>query len=186
MDFKLLFQKGKIWTLSNLISFLRLILGIYTYHFIIHRQLTPSLIMSILIVLSDYADGYLARKRNEVSELGKILDPFADKVCVALGAIALHISYGLPLWVVVILIARDVLIVIGSFILISRTHRVVASEIPGKIGVTIIALLLLSYLIEWEAAKPILLVLAVMAVIVSFGYYAWRFFQYMIFNGEEI
>jgi CDP-diacylglycerol--glycerol-3-phosphate 3-phosphatidyltransferase len=184
MNTELLFKKGKVWTLSNIISLLRLVLGIVVYHFIVTRQLTASIVLSVLIVLSDYADGYLARKRNEVSELGKVLDPLADKVCVALGAIALHLSYGLPLWVVVLLIARDVLIVIGSFILISRTRRVVASEIPGKLGVTVIALLLFAYLIEWEAAKPVLLVLAVLAVLISFGYYSWRFVQYMISHKE--
>lgn len=143
--------------------------------------------LGILAILSDYADGYLARKRNQVSELGKLLDPIADKVAVALGSIALHQAYGLPLWVVGIIIVRDVLIVIGSLILFQKIQRVVASEIPGKMAVTVISLLLLSYLFRVTAAQKPLLILTVMIVFYSFIYYMIKFFKILLRNetGEE-
>ncbi len=185
MNFNLLFEKGKVWTISNLLSMLRLISGFVLYYLIVNRETTGAILLGILAILSDYADGYVARKRNEVSELGKLLDPIADKVAVALGSIALHQAYGLPLWVVGIIIARDVLIIIGSLILFQKLQRMVASEIPGKLAVTVIALLLLSYLFEVTAAQKPLLVLTIAAVVLSFAYYLIRFVKILSHNSTE-
>jgi len=187
MNFDLLFKKGKVWTISNILSLLRLISGFGLYYLILNRQSIGAIILGVLAILSDYADGYVARKRNEVSELGKLLDPIADKVTVALGSVALHQTYGLPLWVVGIIISRDVLIIIGSLILFQKLQRVAASEIPGKFAVTVIALLLLSYLFEMTIVQEPLLIITFFAVLYSFIYYLIRFFKILSRNstGEE-
>jgi cardiolipin synthase len=172
-----LFEKDQLWTYSNLLSFSRLFIGILLFYGINGRHLYLSLFLAVLAVISDFADGYLARKRNEISKLGTILDPLADKAAVALGAIALHNTYDLPLWVVFLIIGRDILILIGSVILIEKLQNVVASEMPGKVAVTIIAGLLLAYLLEWHFLKPILLLLTILAVIISFLFYLLRFIK---------
>lgn len=175
MDIGILFEKGKVWTISNFLSILRLFMGFVLYFFIIDKNTTGAIIVVILAIASDYADGYFARRRSEISELGKVLDPFADKVAVALCGIALNIAYGLPLWVVLVIIFRDILILFGSLILLGKVHMVVASEMPGKIAVTVISLLLLSYLFEFEPVQPPLLFLTAVAVVFSFLYYIWKF-----------
>ena len=181
MNLRRVFEKEKVWTYSNLLSLSRLFIGMFLFYGISRRQLLFSFSLALLAVITDFADGYLARKRNEISELGKILDPLGDKVTVALSAIALHYAYGLPLWIVLLIVGRDILILIGSVILIGKLQNVVASEMPGKIAVTIIAGLLLAYLLEWDFAKQILLYLTVLAVFVSFFFYVLRFFK-MIFK----
>ena len=177
MNLQRIFEKEKVWTYSNLLSLSRLFIGMFLYYGISRRHLPFSLFLALLAVATDFADGYLARKRNEISELGKILDPLGDKVTVGLGAVALHHAYGLPLWIVLLIIGRDILILIGSIILIEKLQNVVASEMPGKIAVTIIAGLLLAFLLEWHFAKQILLYLSVLAVFVSFFFYVLRFFK---------
>ena len=172
-----LFEKDRVFTYSNLLSFSRLFIGIFLFYAISGRQLYLSLFLVVLGVISDFADGYLARKRNEISRLGKILDPLADKAAVALAAIALHNTYALPLWVVLLIIGRDILILIGSIILIERLQNVVASEMPGKVAVTIIAGLLIAYLLEWDSMKPIMLLLTILSVMVSFFFYLLRFLK---------
>jgi CDP-diacylglycerol--glycerol-3-phosphate 3-phosphatidyltransferase len=181
MNLRRMFKQEKVWTYSNLLSLSRLFIGMFLYYGISRRHLPFSFFLAILAVFTDFADGYLARKRNEISELGKILDPLGDKVTVALSAVALHYAYGLPLWIVLLIIGRDILILIGSVILIEKLQNVTASEMPGKIAVTIIAGLLLAYLLEWQLAKPILLYLTVLAVLISFFFYLLRFFK-MIFK----
>ena len=172
---KIIFEKGKVWTASNLLSVSRLIFGLFLYLLILYQHSIWAILLSIIAIFTDYADGYLARKRNEISELGKILDPVADKVTVGLSSIALYQAYGLPLWVVIFIIGRDLLILSGSLILIGKMNHVTPSELPGKIAVTVISLLLLSYLFDFNPVKTPLLVLTILIIIISFIYYAVKF-----------
>ena len=172
---KIIFEKGKVWTASNLLSVSRLIIGLFLYLLILYQHSIWAILLSIIAIFTDYADGYLARKRNEISELGKILDPVADKVTVGLSSIALYQAYGLPLWVVIFIIGRDLLILSGSLILIGKMNHVIPSELPGKIAVTVISLLLLSYLFDFNPVKTSLMVLTILIIIISFIYYVVKF-----------
>ena len=172
---KIIFEKGKVWTASNLLSVSRLIIGLFLYLLILYQHSIWAILLSIIAIFTDYADGYLARKRNEISELGKILDPVADKVTVGLSSIALYQAYGLPLWVVIFIIGRDLLILSGSLILIGKMNHVTPSELPGKIAVTVISLLLLSYLFDFNPVKTPLLLLTILIIIISFIYYVVKF-----------
>lgn len=175
MNISMFFKGGQYRTLSNVLSGLRLLLGIALYFLILSQNLFGAILLGLLAILSDYADGYFARKRNEITELGKILDPLADKFAVAVSGIALYQAYGLPLWVVLVIIGRDVLIVCGSLVLMQKVQQVESSEIPGKIAVTVIALLLLSYLLKLTVIQRPLLVLTVLSLIISFSYYISKF-----------
>ena len=167
----------RIWTYSNLLSISRLILGVFLYYFIVTRHSYLAILLALLAVITDYADGYVARKRGETSELGKILDPVADKVTVALGAIGLYQAYDLPLWIVILITGRDALILIGSIFLVDKVRGIVASEMPGKIAVTIISLLLIAYLFEWNPIKIPLLLITLAALIFSSIFYLLKFIK---------
>ena len=183
---KLLFEKGKVWTVSNLLSISRLVIGLFLYLLILYQHSIWAIILSIVAIFTDYADGYFARKRNEISELGKILDPVADKVTVGLSSIALYQAYGLPLWVVIFIIGRDLLILFGSLILLGKINQVTPSELPGKIAVTVISFLLLSYLFDFNPVKFPLIVLTVLIIIISFVYYVYKFISVFRNNRLEI
>jgi len=136
-----------------------------------------ALIIAVIAIISDFADGYFARKWNQVSELGKVLDPLSDKLIVAFGSIAIYLHFALPLWVVVLIIGRDVLILIGSVLLVTRFPSVTPSKMAGKIAVTVMTLLLLSYLLGIIPAQAPLQILTVIAILVSGGQYAWNFYK---------
>lgn len=175
--FQKIFEKGKVFTFSNFLSLLRLFGGLYLYDATIRHDTIWVLLLTLVFILTDFADGYFARKFNQVSELGKVLDPLADKVCVALGIIALNLEYGLPLWVMLLVIGRDVLIILGSIILMSRLPYVTPSAMPGKITVTILSLMFLSYILEIEPLQFPLEILTLLAIIVSAVHYGYRFLQ---------
>jgi cardiolipin synthase len=170
-------EKGKIFTFSNFLSLIRIPLAFYIYYLISSQFVMNALIIAIIAIISDFADGYFARKWNQVSELGKVLDPLSDKLIVALGSIAIYLHFALPLWVVVLIIGRDVLILIGSVLLVTRFPSVTPSKMAGKIAVTVMTLLLLSYLLEVTPAQIPLQVLTVIAILVSGGQYAWNFYN---------
>ncbi len=185
MQLDQILQKGKVWTVSNIISFFRIVFALVLYYLILQQYVMGSLLLAILSIISDYADGYFARKRNEISELGKILDPLGDKVMVGLASVALYQSFGLPLWVVIVIIGRDILIVLGSLILMPRIKQITASAFPGKIAVTIIALLLLAYLLKIQILYLPLQILTIIIICFSFLYYFIRFIKVYMNNSIQ-
>ena len=98
------------WTIPNMLSGLRLI-GVPVFFWLIVGPENDGLALLILIVSSftDWLDGYLARRLNQFSRLGELLDPLADRLYVVAALAALYIRDLLPVWVVVALVLRDVL-----------------------------------------------------------------------------
>ncbi|RQD67184.1 MAG: CDP-diacylglycerol--glycerol-3-phosphate 3-phosphatidyltransferase [Tindallia sp. MSAO_Bac2] len=117
----------------------------------------------ILAALTDTLDGYIARKRNQVTTLGKFIDPLADKLLVSAALISLVQMGELSAWVVVIIISRE--------FTISILRAVAASE-----GVVIAA----SW---WGKAKTITQILAIIAILMNnfpFSYIGFPFDQIMV------
>ena len=108
-------SERKIFTVSNFVTLSRVLL----LPFIVALLKQPvsqgnNILLAILLIysiVSDMLDGYIARKLNQVSVLGKILDPLADKICIGVLVAFAVIYRDLPLWVAVTIITRDVLIV---------------------------------------------------------------------------
>lgn len=98
------------WTIPNALSALRL-LGVPVFFWLIVGPQRDGLALGILIVSSftDWLDGYLARRLNQFSRLGELLDPLADRLYVIAALFALYIRDLLPLWVVIALVLRDAL-----------------------------------------------------------------------------
>jgi CDP-diacylglycerol--glycerol-3-phosphate 3-phosphatidyltransferase len=84
-----------------------------------------------LLALTDGLDGYLARSRNEITNLGKFLDPLADKILVTAALLALIELDKLPTWVALVIIARDFL-VSGLRMVASAENQVIAASHLGK------------------------------------------------------
>jgi cardiolipin synthase len=97
------------WTIPNALSALRL-LGVPFFFWLIVGPENDEIALVILIIsaFTDWLDGYLARKLNQFSRLGELLDPLADRLYVIAALAALYIRDLLPLWVVVVLMLRDV------------------------------------------------------------------------------
>jgi cardiolipin synthase len=101
---------NNIWTIPNALSGLRL-LGVPVFFWLIVGPENDGLALIILIVSSftDWLDGYLARRLNQFSRLGELLDPLADRLYVIAALVALYIRDLLPIWAVVALLLRDAL-----------------------------------------------------------------------------
>jgi cardiolipin synthase len=120
-------------TIPNLISIFRMILVPVFLVFIINHRFLAGLMIFVLAGVSDAADGMVARLFNQKSRLGSYLDPLADKFLLVASFICLAAMHIIPIWLTAIVIARDILILLGSLVLflINRDHEVKPS-IWGK------------------------------------------------------
>lgn len=172
-------ELSRFWTVSNAVSLLRVVLTVPVVWLIVlgpvYKWVTFALV--VVMIISDMLDGYLARRRNEISRWGKILDPLADKV--AIGAITLVLVgfKGLPFWVIATVLVRDGLILLASVFLVGKKDVVVSSNIWGKLTTFFMSLLLVSFLMDVEFAKPFLLWLCGFLLFVSWASYLISFIQ---------
>ena len=126
-------RQDRIMTLANAISIIRILLSIPLVILLDGNKLWLAFIIIILIILSDFLDGYVARKADEITNFGKLIDPVADKICMMVVAIYLIIVYKLPFLVFFVTLAiRDTfLIIIGVFLMFSQ-EEVFQSNTSGK------------------------------------------------------
>jgi len=137
----------EISTPSNLLSLFRLVMAVplwYLFDYLGQPGMRV-IIFSVVVIaaLTDILDGYLARKYDQVTEFGKIIDPLADKVAIAAIIIKLFIIGEIPPYYFIMIIARDVLIFLGGMFVARKIGRVLPSNVLGKITVIIIGIVIL-------------------------------------------
>ena len=144
--------KEIVSTKSNLLSLLRLLLVIPLWILFNNINSGNNRIIIICICLfatiTDVLDGYLARKFNEITEMGKIIDPLADKVVIGFVVLELFWLNEVPTYYFWMIVGRDVLIFIGGIIISKKLGRVLPSNMLGKITVISIGLVLLFILFQ--------------------------------------
>ena len=142
IDGKKVRVRDRLFTWSNLISLSRVFVAapIIYLHYTNDQTVTAAVVLLILYgMVSDYLDGYLARKLDEVSEWGKVLDPIADKVS-AFFLFLYTVYIGLiPIWFFVLELVRDLVILTGSIHLKLRHGKVAMATMSGKWSVNALA-----------------------------------------------
>jgi CDP-diacylglycerol--glycerol-3-phosphate 3-phosphatidyltransferase len=115
-----------IFTVPNLLSLTRILLIPAFVGLIVHEGTElPGLLLFAGVAATDWVDGYVARRTNQVSEVGKILDPVADRLAVAAGLVAIIARGALPLWAGLAILVRDAAVLLaGAALLAGRKVRV--------------------------------------------------------------
>ena len=147
LDFK------EINTKSNYLSLFRLFIVIPLFFLMDHlgdgyEYRIYVFLMIIFAFFTDIADGWLARKFNEITEFGKIIDPLADKVFVTVLVLKLYLLNEIPGYYFWIIILRDLVILIGGIYLTNIIGKVLPSNLLGKITVSSIGLFLIGAVLD--------------------------------------
>lgn len=124
-----------VLTVPNLISLGR-ILVIPLFVWLILREGTEAagILLFSAVAATDWVDGLIARRTGQVSELGKVLDPTADRLAIAAGLIALAVRGAFPLWAALLILVRDAAILaVGVVLLAARGVRIEVRRI-GKLA----------------------------------------------------
>ncbi|MDQ7797649.1 MAG: CDP-alcohol phosphatidyltransferase family protein [Candidatus Edwardsbacteria bacterium] len=153
--------------IPNMLSLSRIALMPAVLFCLRKEQTVPLLILMLIAVASDYFDGYFARKKNQISSLGKILDPLADKICLNSMVLALSLWRGFPWWATGLIILRDVLILAGGFLMINKTKEIPVSNWPGKFAVTFLSAAIFFYVLNWQPWGLYLLYASLLLILVS-------------------
>ncbi len=113
-------ESDRILTIPNVLSLIRLAALPLVYIDLTSGREGRALVVLLVIVWSDYFDGYLARKLDQVSRIGRLFDPISDRILMLVVGIGMIVADILPLWAVVVMLARDAVIVAGGALLMSR------------------------------------------------------------------
>ncbi|MEP7060541.1 MAG: CDP-alcohol phosphatidyltransferase family protein [Actinomycetota bacterium] len=122
-----------IRTVPNAISLVRILLIPLFCYLIVHRPTTlGGIALFSLVVATDWVDGVIARRTGQVSDLGKVLDPVADRLAIAAGLASLVIRGAFPLWAALLILVRDGAILVAGAALLSARHVRLDVRFIGK------------------------------------------------------
>ena len=170
--------------IPNQLTTLRVIL-IPVFMFFFTSDITANNIIAAIVFivasLTDFLDGHLARKWNLVTNFGKIMDPFADKLLVLTALIYLAISGTIPGWPVIIIIGRE-LLVTSLRALAADNGIILAARNLGKFKTVSQMFAIIFLILDWQIIGLILLYIAVALTIISLIDYLIQLSKSIKFN----
>lgn len=139
--------------LPNYITLARIVLIPFFINFMIYGYYRAALAIFAAACVSDALDGMIARMTHQITELGAFLDPVADKLLIVAAFVTLVLLGMLPVWLVIIVVSRDVILVLGSIVIYFTGHELkVRPSLIGKATTVLqLVVVILSLLIKNSA-----------------------------------
>lgn len=121
-------------TIPNLISILRIIIIPFFIYYFLNHNIVVAATLIVFSGLTDMLDGLIARKFNQITELGKMLDPFADKLTQIAIAICVAINFPILFPFLAIMLAKELAMIFFATLLLKSKKRPSAAKWYGKLG----------------------------------------------------
>ena len=165
----------RILTISNIISVLRAAMAVPIIIFLSRDQMILATLFIMFAIVSDFIDGYFARKLNNVTLLGRTLDPLADKICILSIILFLVIKSKIPYHILVVLCVRDILIAAMLLYLINFKLMAIETNYAGKISTVLISMTVVAYIYDIKSIQASLILMTYIAIAISFAQYLFVF-----------
>ena len=133
--------------IPNILTIIRFILIPFIYMSVLTKHYLTALIIFTISALTDVLDGYIARKFNYITDIGKLIDPLADKLTQISLLLSLTLLKILPLWIFAVVFIKELVLVISASVLYSKKDVVVYSKWYGKLATTLFYLAIVCSLI---------------------------------------
>jgi cardiolipin synthase len=171
----------QLLTIPNMLSLLRLALVPVFLWLVLTEQNGFALLTLVIASATDYLDGYFARKLGQVTRMGQLLDPAADRLYILATLIGLAVTGTIPVWLPFVIIGRDVLLLVTYPMLASRGFGPLPVHFLGKAGTfaLLYAFPLLLMVKVWPGAELVILPIAWAFAIWGVGLYWWSGFIYL-------
>jgi len=173
-------KEDRIWTVPNMLSIFRLFLLIPIIICLAHEQRILAFGLMLLGVATDFLDGYIARRWNQRSNLGRIMDPVIDKINVIVILFYMVYSqiYEFPLWFFLFLLGREMILMLSSLFVIRRKDIVMESNRPGKNSAFATGMVVLLFVLDLQPYGWIMLWLAFVLTLYS----SWVYFRLFVYK----
>ncbi|WP_338035371.1 CDP-alcohol phosphatidyltransferase family protein [Haematomicrobium sanguinis] len=180
-----LVERNTFWTIPNFITVLRFCLVPVFVWLIAQENYGAAVIVLVVLGSTDWVDGYLARRLNMVSSVGKWLDPMADRLALIIVAITFVVSGIAPLWLVLSIVIPDAILIINALVLFRGNPNLPVSVL-GKVRTALLLIgtpLLLLYRVpgfqaEWlNITAHVILIIGCVGHVIAAGDYlikAWQ------------
>ena len=119
-------------SIPNMLSILRLLLVPVFLWLLIVDQFLIAFLVLMFASFTDWLDGFIARKFNQITSLGKVLDPSADRLFILATLIGLTVNGIIPAWLAIVIVARDILLLVGYPISASHGYGPLPVHFLGK------------------------------------------------------
>lgn len=169
--------------IPNLLSIFRLVLvPVFTYEFLANDNFVLAGVLLLVSGITDCLDGWIARKFNMITNLGKILDPLADKLTQIVTVLCLAIKGLHMMWILLaVLVIKDLIMLIGGITIYRKKEFVVSSNWYGKIAtivfyVAVISMSLFNSVLD-ATVKNVITGLIIFALVLAFVGYVSYFFS---------
>lgn len=174
-----MFSKKELFSIPNILCYFRILLVpvfVYTYFCsgLDNRHMVATAVL-IVSSLSDFLDGYIARKYDMVTEFGKLIDPVADKLTQFAVACVLMYTYPSYILLVIIIILKDgMLLFVGYFIYKKTGSHLAQAELPGKIATAVffvVSIVLVAFHIPNSMLSTVLIYITFALMCIAMFYY---------------
>ena len=156
--------------IPNVLSLIRILLvGVFVYcSFLVNVYVALGIF--ILAGFTDVLDGILARKFDWITNLGKILDPIADKSmqCTVLICMSIGAEHFIPWWVAAFFVIKEVLLGFGALFVFKKKDTVVSSKWFGKLAVCVFYAAIF-VIITFKPSKPVVILLSLITIGFALG-----------------
>ena len=166
---------NKIFTLPNLLSFIRLCMIPAFLILLLNGYNLIATIVFAVAASTDWIDGQVARRTNSVSKLGQLLDPFVDRFLMISGVVGLLLVGRLPVWIVLVVVLRDVFMLAGGSYLLTRWKVRVPVIYAGKVATTLLYIGFAGVLLNMPLFEGLGLVSVSWLPGFSYDVYSWGF-----------
>ena len=139
----------RVLTVPNVISFIRLCMVPVYLVLLLNGQNIAAAIVFAVAAATDFLDGQIARRTHCVSKLGQLLDPVVDRTLMVAGVLGVFLAGRVPLWIILLIVARDGLVLGGgAWLLFKRSIRIPVIY-PGKFATTFLFIGFAALILNW-------------------------------------
>lgn len=171
-------KREEIFSIPNILSYIRIILipvFLYTYFYVESSRHYMSGGILVVSSFTDFLDGYIARHYNMITNLGKFVDPLADKLTQITVALTLVHEYPFYILLVIIILIKDgMLLLVGAYLLKKYNTHLNQADMPGKIATAVFFVISVFMLIfsPAQTISRILIVLTTALMFIAMVHYA--------------
>ena len=168
-------SQSKILTITNLLSFFRLcLIPVFMWLYCVERNYLWTGIILIISGLTDTVDGIIARKFNMISDLGKVLDPIADKVTQAAMLFCLLTRFPLMIAPLALMVVKEFFMGVTGLLVIQKTGKVFGADWHGKVNTWLLYAMMIIHVFWYnipDVVSKVLIGICVVMMLISLVLY---------------